>query len=345
MSGGRAGVVQTTREYDGSHLQVQYGTEDLATVSVGLDTVSSIKLDETKLTNLLRLASALKFEKSRGDGRIYGLVPFTWTATSTGENQLTAARKAFVTAYVNPVAGEEVPVPFAVMEFHDLLKLPAAKAFKRACSTGQEVTFGQAFLLAVTIASLEGGNLELSAFTTDTAKEHFTIIASGSSVERSTPGSRMLQALDQSKISEAQADLKALCSLYCEYVWLSTALLSDPKAYAQTAQGLHDLIVSYVANCLPEGKPPIRVSAEYCLRFKLLTAQEKNLVLELLETNCFGNLSSSASALGKHAEAVRVIKERISLHKNRALFLKRKGGPERAAAISRLVPAFREDAI
>ena len=49
--------------------------------------------------------------------------------------------------------------------------------------------------------------------------------------------------------------------------------------------------------------------------------------------------------MSRHAEAVGVVKEKISPHKNRTVFLRRKGGAERAAAIARLVPGPRGDAV
>ena len=138
---------------------------------------------------------------------------------------------------MSPTAGDSVPVLFSVMSFTDLLKLPAAKAFAAACEAGKEEAYGQAFLLAVRISSLEGGNLELFSFSTDVAKDHFTRLASGSTVERSTPGSRMLQSLDQRKISAGQQDLKALCSLCCQYVWLLLRFLVTQKPMPRQCKG------------------------------------------------------------------------------------------------------------
>ena len=95
-------------------------------------------------------------------------------------------------------------------------------------------------------------------------------------------------------------------------------------------------------DCIICGKLPSRRQSP---RFKSATAQERGLVQDFLETNCFRNLASWASQLGRHAEAVGTCKKLISLFKHRALFLQRKGEAERAVAIARLVPAFREDSI
>lgn len=106
-----------------------------------------------------------------------------------------------------------------------------------------------------------------------------------------------------------------------------------------------NLIASYAANCLREGKTLDRETAEFFFRFKLVTVQERALVQDFLETNCSRNLASSAPQLGRHAEAVRTCKKLISLFKHHALFLQRKGGAERAVASALLAPAFREDSI
>ena len=162
---------------------------------------------------LLTPASGIKFEKVRGDGKVYGLVPITWAPPGSGNAPFEKARKSLILAYMTPTAGDSVPAPFSVMGFTDLLKVPAATKPSQPH---------------------EGSILELSSFTTDVAKDHFTCLASGPTVGRSTLGSRMLQSLGQRKILKAQQDLKALCCLYCQYVWLSVALLSAARAYAQT---------------------------------------------------------------------------------------------------------------
>lgn len=74
---------------------------------------------------------------------------------------------------------------------------------------------------------------------------------------------------------------------------MAIALYAHEKVYAQTTSGLSELIKSYyVQNCLTEGKPPLQISGKYCIRHKLLTAQERGLVMEFLETPCLGNLPS-----------------------------------------------------
>ena len=338
-------MANTTRQYGTTTIAANIGSEEPSSASVGLDLVSSLRFDETKLNALLNLVTGIRFERAKGDGQLYGLVKMTWAPLVASDVPIVKARKTFVSAYMSPAAGDEIAVPFSVIAFSDLFRLPAAKAFKSACPAGQETQFGQAFLIAVTIASIEGGNLELSSFSSETAKDHFLRLTAGSTAEKSTPGSRMVQALDQRKLSEAQADLKSLAALYCMYTWCASALFGDAKSYALAVSSLSELISSYVSQCLPEGKPPLMVTAEYVLRHRLVTSQEKALVTDFVESRCLGTLSSSASGLGRHSEAVRIIKERISLHKNRTLFLKRKGGAERAAAIARLVPAFRDDTI
>jgi hypothetical protein len=158
-------------------LTATLGTEDPINASVGLDALSNMHLGEIIMTALVSLASNLRFDRTRGDGN----VPRRHTTCLSTEK--------IVLAYMSPSDGDAVVVPFSVIGFSDLLKVPAPKAFYEAASVREE-EFGKAFLLAITICNLEAGIVELSTFTSGLARDHFLKLTTGSSIERSTAGSR-----------------------------------------------------------------------------------------------------------------------------------------------------------